>query len=140
MSNHVSVDNLSKKIQEYLYEYHEDITDEVKETAQRIGNEAKAELIRLSPVSDTDVILKGGTVHKKGEYAKGWTISSQSSKNVHVKKIWNKTNYQLTHLLEFGHLKRNGTRWVNAQPHVRDTEKTYLKKFEKELETEIKNG
>lgn len=137
MSKTVSAEQFAKKITEYLNEYHEDINEEVKSTAKTIANEVKAELQRISPVSNEDVILKGGTVHPRGQYAKGWAISSQTAKNVHSRKVWNKTDYQLTHLLEFGHATRNGGK-TKAIPHVRPTEKKYLEKFEKELEKEIK--
>lgn len=132
----VSVDQFEKAINKYLNEYHEDINEDVRNTATEISKEAKAELERISPVSEEDVILKGGEVHPKGQYAKGWTISTQTAKNVHSKKIWNRTDYRLTHLLEFGHATRNGGR-TKAIPHVRPTEKKYLQKFEKELEKEI---
>lgn len=133
----VRADQLQKVIEKYLNEYHEDISEDVRTTAKSIANAAKAELERISPVGDADVILKGGEVHPRGNYAKGWTIATQTSKNVHSKKIWNRTDYQLTHLLEFGHATRNGGR-TKAIPHVRPTEKKYLDKFEKELEKEIK--
>lgn len=133
----VSADQFEKAIEKYLNEYHEDINDEVRETATSIAKEVKTELQRISPKSEHDVILKGGEVHTAGSYAKGWTISTQTSKNVHSKKIWNKTDYRLTHLLEFGHTTRNGGH-AKAIPHIRPTEKTYLEKFVKELEKEIK--
>lgn len=136
MSNTVSVNQFEKAINKYLNEYHEDINEDVRNVAKTITNEAKAELISISPKSANDVILKGGTVHTAGSYARGWTISTQTSKNVHTKKIWNRTDYQLTHLLEFGHATRNGGR-AKAIPHVRPTEQKYLQKFEKELEKEI---
>lgn len=54
------------------------------------------------------------------------------------KVIWNRTNYQLTHLLEFGHATRNGTGWVNAQPHIRDVEQKYKVKFVDLVEKKIR--
>lgn len=75
-----------------------------------MAKEAQAELTRISPVSDTDVILRGGEVHHAGDYAKGWAISTQTAGNTYSKKVWNKTNYQLTHLLEFRtHIKKRIT-------------------------------
>ena len=140
MSKHIAMDELSATIQKYLYEYHEDITEETRAVASDIAREALAEIRKISPVSENDVYLRnfGGNsdIHKKGSYASGWTISSQNSGNKAVKKLWNKTDYRLTHLLEFGHATRNGGR-AKAIPHIRDTEKTYLKKFEQKLEKEI---
>ena len=64
-------------------------------------------------------------------------ISSKSSKNYYTKKVWNATDYQLTHLLEFGHADRSGGH-VNAQPHIRPTEKKYRNKFIQILERDIR--
>ena len=141
MSETISVEQFQRAIGEYLDNYKEKIDDEVKETATKMAQEAKDELQRISPVSKTDVILKGGEVHRAGDYAKGWSVGTQSKKNVYSKKVWNKTNYQLTHLLEFGHASRSGSK-VDPSPkggHVRKTEDKYLKKFENELEKKIRS-
>lgn len=57
-------------------------------------------------------------------------------KNRYSIKIHNKTNYQLTHLLELGHATKNGGR-TKPQPHIRPTEVKYKKEFEKELKKKI---
>jgi len=51
--------------------------------------------------------------------------------------VHNKEHYRLTHLLEFGHANRNGTR-TQPIPHIRATEDKYREKFIKELETRIR--
>jgi len=60
-------------------------------------------------------------------YADGWTI--EEKKDVYQRwyycTIWNKTDWQLTHLLENGHLivnKRGGVGWASKKPHI---EKSY---------------
>ena len=60
-SNKVTVDKLSSEIMKALQEYKEDISEEVKETADKYIKEAKNELKQISPVADRTVILKGGT-------------------------------------------------------------------------------
>lgn len=137
MSNHIKFDQLSKELHKYLTEYNEDINEEVRSTATNIAREALGEVKAKSPVSKKDVWLRGHEKHAAGSYQKGWTISTQTSHDKYVKKIWNKTDYRLTHLLEFGHATRNGGR-TTPIPHIRGTEKKYLEKFEKQLEQEIK--
>lgn len=59
-----------------------------QETAQRLRN--------TSPK---------GSPHVRG-YAEGWKASKQSKTGAYI--VHNKTNYQLTHLLENGHVIKNG--------------------------------
>ena len=59
---------------------------------------------------------------KSNNYANGWTIKrGRKQKNDYYAEVWNATNYQLTHLLENGHLitnKRGGVGWSEGIPHV----------------------
>lgn len=61
-SNKVSVDNFSTKLMEYLQEYKEDISEEVKNTTDKLIKEAAGELRQISPKAKRTVKLRGGTV------------------------------------------------------------------------------
>ena len=125
MSKSIEVELLNKELMKYLENYKEDIDEDVKEVADKIGKEAVAELKQISPVG------------ARKEYRKGWSLKKgKLGKNVYSIKVWNKTNYQLTHLLEFDHATANGGR-TKAQPHIRPTEQKYSEKFEKELKVRI---
>ena len=50
--------------------------------------------------------------------------------------IFYKKQYQLTHLLEFGHAKRNGGR-VPAEEHIKAVEEKAQKEFEEAIKREI---
>ena len=56
-------------------------------------------------------------------------------------EIWNlnKTNYRLTHLLEFGHNLKNGEK-AKAIPHIRKVEEKMSKEFEEKLKKKITKG
>ena len=131
MSKAIKPENLEKKLQEYLTQYKEDIDEEVVETTNTVIKEAKQELIQTSPRSG---------IARNTKYYKGWAIKngvkSRTIRNKYSRVIWNKTNYQLTHLLEFGHTTRNGGS-TRPQPHIRPTEEKYKKEFEKELKRKI---
>lgn len=125
MSNSIDVNLLSKELMKYLQDYKENIDEEVEKTAISVGNRAVAVLKRISP--------KGA----RKEYCKGWRLKKDKlGKNRYSIKIHNKTDYQLTHLLEFGHATRNGGR-TRQQPHIRPVEEKYKKEFEKELKKKI---
>lgn len=129
MSNQkVKPETFSKAIKQYLEIYVEDIGEQVQETANEIGKEAKNEL-----KEESQKLFKG-----TGRYAKGWTVKKdRKNKSYYVVKIWNRTDYQLTHLLEFGHATRNGGR-TRAFPHIRPVEEKYSNEFEKQLEKKIR--
>lgn len=124
MSKSVKIDSLSKEISKALESYSDDISEIVENVANDVGKEAVSELKETSP-------------KKSGSYANGWTFKKgKSGRNRYSIKIHNKTDYQLTHLLEFGHVTRNGGR-TKPISHIRPVEKKYSEEYEKELEQKI---
>lgn len=125
MSKTIKPEVFAQAVKDYLEIYVEDIGESVEETSNEIGKEARDELKQTSP-------------KKTGRYAKGWTIKKdKKKKNYYAIKIHNKTDYQLTHLLEFGHATRNGRR-TKAIPHIRPVEEKYKEEFEKKLKDKIR--
>ena len=129
ISNSIKSEDLQKAVEEYLTEYVEDIEEGVKDTTDTLTKEAVKDLKQESPRGQ-------GTRDKP--YYKGWTRQKgKTNKGRYTIKIHNKTNYQLTHLLEFGHATRNGGR-TKAQPHIRTIEEKYNKLYEQSITTVIK--
>lgn len=132
MSKAIKADDLSKEIMKYLNNYKEDIEEDVIETVDDITKKARDELKQTSP---------RGKGSRKTPYHKGWAVKiSKRGASKYHKVVWNKTNYQLTHLLEFGHHKRDGTGWVDGQPHIRDVEKKYNVEFVDKLKQKIRRS
>ena len=131
MSDTIKPEDLEKSLMDYLENYVEDIEEDVEDTVTEVAKEAKQELIQTSPRSG---------IARKTKYYKGWAIKNGGrtrKKHYYGKTIWNKTNYQLTHLLEFGHATRNGGR-TSPQPHIRKVEEKYATKFADLLENKIR--
>lgn len=129
MSKTVSIKDLEKALNDYLQDYVEDIEDDVENVTDSITKEATKELQQVSP---------RGKGSRSNPYYKGWTRQkNRKIRGRYVIAIHNKTNYQLTHLLEFGHATKNGGR-TKAIPHIRPTEEKYKKLYEKKLVTVIK--
>ena len=129
--------NLQEAIMEYLENELEDIEDEVAKTTNQMSKEAVKELKVSSPRR-----VNGGN------YAEGWvrTIINPWSKRKYSKylsnrkyivRIHNRGYYMLTHLLEFGHANRDGSR-TKANPHIRPIEEKYNRKFETKLTTALR--
>lgn len=128
MSN-IKPEELSKVINDYLENYKEDIDEDVVEVVDEVTKKAREELKQISP---------RGKGLRSNPYYKGWTIKlSKKGTGIYHKVIWNKTNYQLTHLLEFGHATRNGRR-TRAIPHIRPVEEKYNVEFVDKLEKKIR--
>jgi len=124
MSKSIKIDSLTKEIMKALENYSDDISEVVEEVSNKVGKEAVSEIKKTSP-------------KKYGRYAKGWKLKKDKlGKNRYSVKIHNKTDYQLTHLLEFGHATRNGKK-TKAIPHIRPVEEKYSKEYEKELKRKI---
>ena len=131
MSKKIKPEDLQKELLKYLENYKEDIDEEVVETVDEITKKAKEELKQNSP---------RGKGARATPYHKGWAVKlSKRRTGVYHKVIWNKTNYQLTHLLEFGHATRNGGR-TRAIPHIRPVEEKYNVEFVDKLEQKIRRG
>lgn len=134
MSGKIKPEDLQKALIEYLEDYVEDIEEDVEDTTNTVIKEAKQELVQASPRSG---------VARNTKYYKGWAIKTGGrtrAKKYYGKVIWNKTNYQLTHLLENGHHTRDGTGWVEAQPHIGKVQEKYGTKFADLLERKIRRS
>lgn len=105
----IKVSELAQELAQGLSEYSQEVADAIKKATDEVAEEAVQELKSTSPVLT-------------GSYAKGWakknTYESKSSKR---NTVYNKTDYQLTHLLEKGHVGRDGRR-VKAIEHIRPVE------------------
>lgn len=129
MSNTIKTENLQKELSDYLESYVEDITEDVEKTTDEVTKEAVKEIRQNSPQ---------GKGSRNKPYNKGWTRQKgKENRGRYIIKIHNRTNYQLTHLLEFGHATRDGKR-TNAIPHIRPLEEKYNKIYEQKITTVIR--
>ena len=124
-------EDLQKVLSDYLNNYREDIQEDVEELTDTITEKAKEELKTTSQ----SMFKNHG---RKTPYYRGWSVKLQKKDKLKYHKvIWNRTNYQLTHLLEFGHATRNGGR-TRAFPHIRPVEEKYKAEFVDLLEQRIR--
>lgn len=109
-----------------LSEYSTDIQEAITEDAQIVAKQAQAELRNTSP-------------KRTGKYRKGWRVKTEKGNGYVESIVHNATDYQLTHLLEKPHLKRNGG-YTAPIVHIAPVEQKEVKQFERDVEKIIKNG
>lgn len=82
-------------------------------------------------------LLRGSSPRRTGKYAKGWSVRQEPRRYGTLYVVHNKTNWQLTHLLEHGHAKRGGGR-VQGHPHVAPAEQQVVAAFVADVEEAMK--
>lgn len=101
---------------------------------QQVGD--KADQIMEEAADEAVAELKSTSPKDKGAYARSWTVKRVKFGKTTNFVVHNKKHYQLTHLLENGHAKRNGGR-VAARPHIKDAEQNGIRKTISRLEAEL---
>lgn len=115
------VEGIAKEIMKQLQYYAHDVRQNVEEAQQETGKEMVAELKQTSP-------------ERRPSYKKGWRIK-RTTKSVIVH---NATDYQLTHLLEYGHPLKGSGRSTDEKPHIRPAEQKAISKYLNKVERVIK--
>lgn len=111
MTETVSIDGMADAIMKGLTEYADLAADDMKRAVTDAGKTVRKEIQANAPV-DT------------GAYKKSWAVKriSESSTKLDI-VVHSRNRYQLAHLLENGHAKRNGGR-VPGRSHIAPAEKT----------------
>lgn len=98
-----------------------DFSSEINSILAEYGDHASKCLVEVIPdvARNATKQLKATNVYKRktGRYNKGWTVSTDVRRTEVKSVVHNRTDYQLSHLLEFGHAKANGGR-TKAFPHI----------------------
>lgn len=127
MSKKVKPENLAAAISEAVREYTAEVTAGVKKDVRDVAKECRNEIKEKSPVLT-------------GDYKKGWSerTAYETADELRI-TVYNRTDYQLTHLLENGHAKVNGGR-VAGHPHIRPAEENAEKELERRVKVTVKGG
>lgn len=113
-------------IADILDEYSSDIQEAITESAIKVAKQGANELKTSSP-------------KRTGKYKKGWRVKTTKGQGFVSCVIHNATDYQLTHLLEKPHLKRNGG-LTTPKVHIAPVEEKSNKQYEQEVIKIIENG
>ena len=92
--------NFQETVRKFLDDYDNDVYAEVSEAIEEVAKEAAQKLKKASRAE-----FRG-----KGDYAKGWAVKMEKGRLKAAAIVYGKKpTYALAHLLEFGHVTRNGT-------------------------------
>ncbi len=123
-TDRIRVDRLAAAVMEGLEDYAELAAEELKEAVKKTGEECRKDVQEAAP-------------EKTGKYKKSWAVNTtKESANGMTVTVHSRNQYQLTHLLEFGHAKRGGGR-TRAFPHIAPAEEKAAEHLEREIESRL---
>lgn len=122
-------ESISDQMREILDEYSDKVKEVTDEAINRVSKECVNKLHNSSP-------------DRTGDYARGWAVKKIAVRNkISDVVVHNRTRYNLTHLLEFGHVVRNAKGTFGrapAHPHIGDVEKWASGELPEQIERELK--
>lgn len=138
----VDINELGNEVEEILTVYSHNVTELVKEATDTVAEETVQLLQDTSPREST---YFPRVRPKKTVYAEGWEyITSYDSPLERRDTVHNATDYQLIHLLEFGHVLKglnfDGTRQVPGQAHVMPAYEKAQEKYIEAVKEAIDNA
>lgn len=114
-----------------------DVTIDYEDIIKEYGDKAVKRLKENSPKQVAKKPRKSRGRRRK-KYKDSWTTKETKKSNQYEVLVYNKENWQLTHLLENGHLivnKKNGVGWASAKPHITPTYQTLKPRFIAEMKS-----
>lgn len=109
--------DLDRQLQKILDEYTDEAIEGMSEAAKEVANRAATTLKSAGPA-------------RTGQYNSGWKVKEMGKTLMGVSYvIHNPKRYRLTHLLEHGHVNRDGSRTA-ARVHIKPVEEQAIKAFE----------
>lgn len=105
----IKPDQLDQEIREQLETYNADIQKAVSKNLKDVADQT------------ADTLKKGGSYKERtGKYTPDWAVTERPGRSTlqgEEYSVHNRKHYQLTHLLEKGHVTRNGKR-TKAYQHI----------------------
>ncbi len=126
----IKPDELASAIMDELHTYDQKVTDGIKKEIRQVAKECRQDIVEHSPV-DT------------GDYKAGWKdkVAYESYSDIRV-RVYNRTDYQLTHLLEHGHAGPGGIAKGSARPfpHIAPAEQRAEEKLMRKVKVVVKRA
>lgn len=125
----VKADQLDEAIRSQLETYNADVARELNKGLKDVADKT------------ADTLKKGGSYRERtGKYTPDWSVTERPGRSVmqgEEYSVHNRKHYQLTHLLEKGHVTRNGKR-TRAFAHIAPAEQAAQDLAVKAVEEAVK--
>ena len=134
MAKKVTLNNLGAAIREVLEEYDGEVNQNLQQITKNVTQQS------VKALRSESAATFGTTSRRKKKYAKTWTSRFEPGRLYSVGTIYN-TQPGLPHLLENGHVTRNGTKRtfgkVPGREHIKKVEDELKKLFEAEVKAKL---
>lgn len=128
----VKPEDLTEAIRGSLESYSAAVTKNVNEELEKVAEDT------------ADALKQGGPYKERtGKYTKDWAVKARKNATSGITgeqySVHNKKHYQLTHLLEKGHVSRSGKR-VRAYSHIEPEEREAQTKAVQAVEKAVREA
>lgn len=143
----IKINDLGKVVSEILQEYGNNVTAGTKKAVLEVAKIAQQETKAGSPVKSGGYgNIKRKQKQKPGSYRRGWAVREDVLDRFRTDAIvYNRTDYQLTHLLEKGHDVKNRKGGpvighARAIPHIEPAEQHAIKNLQEAVKRIAQEG
>ena len=121
--------DVTAQLNKILNDYSKEVVDVVSDCSKEVSDSAVSK-------------LKMVRFHTGNKYSKSWAVKEEKGTLGTTKfTIYNKKHYRLTHLLEYGHVVKNGTKRVvgnaRAFPHIKPIEEWIQNQLPKDIANKL---
>lgn len=124
-----NVESLAREINRQLSLIPTEVQQIIDAEGNTFAGEAVKDLKQISPIGH-------------GKYAKSWSnkkdVSSAAKGTIY--RVYNKKHYQLTHLLEYGHIIHGTGERTRAFPHISVVDQKIREEYPQRVEEAIKHA
>jgi hypothetical protein len=120
-----TINNLDEAIADILEDYSTAITNAVNEQTEKAANQLKKDISADAPV-------------RTGKQKKSWRVTKKKIAGIDLLAIVHSTDYRKVHLLENGHLTRNGVTRTKPMRYISKNEEKIIEQYQQDVVTAIK--